>query len=45
MYNQKSNAGSAFMRIASRLCGENIPIVSKEKSNSIFTKLGKCLGF
>ena len=45
VYNPKSKAGSAFMRIASRLCGENIPIVSKEKSNSIFNKIGKCLGF
>lgn len=44
VYNPKSKAGSAFMRIASRICGENIPIACKEKPKSFFERLGRHLG-
>lgn len=43
VYNPKSKAGQAFTRIASRVCGENIPIPSFTP-DTLWTKLTRRLG-
>lgn len=42
VYNSKSRAGKAFSNIASRLCGENIPL--EGVSSSFFSRIGRKLG-
>ena len=43
VYNQKSKAGQAFTRIASRLCGESVPIPYLDEE-SFWTRIGRRLG-
>lgn len=43
VYNQKSRAGAAFSRIASRLCGEMIP-VPDFGNEGFFSRIGRRLG-
>ena len=43
VYNTKSKAGQAFSRIASRVCGEEVPF-SIPSSSSIWDRLTRRLG-
>ncbi|MCB0336303.1 MAG: septum site-determining protein MinD, partial [Bdellovibrionales bacterium] len=42
VYNNKSKAGNAFSEIASRICGEQIPI--RDISTSFWGRMGRRLG-
>ena len=41
-YNDKSSAGRSFQRIASRICGEDVPIM--EENSGILGRIGRRLG-
>jgi len=43
-FNPKSQAGQAFLRIARRLCGEDVPIANYVKGVSFWGRLGRRLG-
>lgn len=44
VYNPRSKAGQAFTRIASRVCGESIPIPNLEGGQSLWSRLSRRLG-
>jgi len=44
VHNSKSSAGSAFLRIAARVDGEDVPLMDLEPKSSLFSKFKGMVG-